>query len=273
MKKPELTTFSEYQSDAPNLVSLLGVVVSVVGTLITIAVFQEMFVEGYVASYGVASCLTTNCFCEQPRTIVGMFVQPSNTYSSFAFVWIGLLLAFVQARESATWRRRLWPLPTIAITVGLSSAYFHSTLSFIGQFLDVFAMHALVFFILLVALRRLFGMNGVSFGVAYWTMLSCTGFLLYNVPVTRRYLFALLVVLSIVLEVSSIKRLGIQIASRYFWIATMSLAVGYAVWFLDNKLILCSGNSWLQGHGFWHAAGAVSIALLYRYYRSEKIAH
>lgn len=161
-------------------------------------------------------------------------------------------------------------MPLIALSVGLCSAVFHATLTFIGQFLDVFAMHALAFFVIAKSARRSQILSPSVLVFAYAVALSIAALLLFYLPETRRYLFACLILLGIGAERWTVKRYGIQISAKHLWIGIACIAAGYVVWLLDNKLIICAPHSALQGHGVWHLAGAVSIAFLYRYYRSEQ---
>ena len=97
-----------------------------------------------------ATCLKTGCFCESAHT-QSPIRQTANTISSLAFVCSGMLLI--------TGRRDLSRLPYIysviigfsSLIIGVGSAFYHASLTFIGQFLDVFGMFLLAAFTLVYA--------------------------------------------------------------------------------------------------------------------------
>lgn len=256
--------------DAPRIVCASSLVTSGILTALAIFAFSTLNEAGFFNLAGSASCLSTNCFCEQPRLGEIGFVQPSNTFSSFFFVVISVLLGHALVRDSRVWIAQLWPLPLIALGVGLCSAVFHATLTFAGQFLDVFAMHALALFVIARSARRSQILSPRVLVVVYALALGCAALLLFYVPETRRYLFACFILGGIGAERWAVKCYGTQISAKYLWFGIACIAAGYVVWLLDNKLIVCAPHSALQGHGVWHLAGAVSIAFLYRYYRSEQ---
>jgi hypothetical protein len=103
-----------------------------------------------------ATCLKTGCFCESAGE-QSPVRQPANTYSSLAFVFSGMIV-LSQMRNHAASR-----LPSVysaimgisSIVIGVGSAFYHASLTFIGQFFDVFGMFLLAAFMLVAALVAL----------------------------------------------------------------------------------------------------------------------
>jgi hypothetical protein len=56
----------------------------------------------------------------------------------------------------------------------------------------------------------------------------------------------------------------------FFTSAILTLLLAYTLWILDRTNVLCSLESPFQGHALWHILDAISILLVYLYYRSEE---
>jgi hypothetical protein len=222
-----------------------------------------------------ATCMSDGCFCEKVRSD-DLIRQPVNTWSSLAFVLAGsaIFLSDQKRRKSAL-RLRLskasvFLLALSTVVIGIGSAFFHASLTLVGQFFDVFGMYLLTSFMLAYALQRLFRWNDglmVAFYISINLLLSG---LLYEVPETRRYVFAIVLLLAIIFEMLVRRLRTTQIAVRWWNSGLMLFLIGYVIWILDNTRVLCSPNSLLQGHSVWHILGAVAVFCLFRYYSSEE---
>ena len=218
-----------------------------------------------------ATCLATHCFCELPRT-GELVLQPANSWSSLGFVAVGvwILLARTNARETAFsgWPA-LWFAFT-AIVIGVGSFLLHATLTLWGQFADVLGMYLLSGFMLVYALQRWRNLpHGLAVGLYVAVCAVLIGFL-WIMPETRRWLFALVLLIAIPLELALArpKRPGVEV--RWFVYGLIANTVAFAIWILDNTGTLCAPDSLLQGHAIWHALGAAALYCNYRYYRSER---
>jgi hypothetical protein len=154
------------------------------------------------------------------------------------------------------------------ILIGLGSGVYHATLTFAGQFFDVFGMYLVATFLLLYALLRIGAIPTRLIGPLYVLTNVALAVLLWTVPVLRRVAFAALVLAIIGVEVRA-RRTTTSIQSSYFYAAVASLAVGFGIWILDFTRVWCAPSSALQGHAIWHVLSAASAALVYLYYRSE----
>lgn len=223
-----------------------------------------------------ATCMLHGCFCESVRRYDSIR-QPANTWSSLAFVLSSstILVANHKRRKTASGSRLssgLLSLFTLSIVIiGVGSAFFHASLTLVGQFFDVFGMYLLTSFMLVYALTRLFTWH---YGITIFTYVLANVFLsglLIEVPETRRYAFAVVLLLAIIFEIV-VRRLRAPQIEVWWWNSGLLLfLIGYVIWIFDNTKLLCNPDSLLQGHSIWHILGAVAVFCLFRYYHSEQV--
>ena len=215
-----------------------------------------------------ATCWPDSCFCEGVRD--GLIRQPANTWSSLAFCLAGLVMAveLVRRRES----RGFAPVEAAcfalaAVLVGSTSAFYHASLSFVGQWLDVQSMYLLILAAFAVNLDALRPHEPRRFLLVYGVVNLLLGLLLVWVPVLRRFAFAG-VVLSVLVTEVLLRRRGLR-DWRLGPLVTAAgvMAVAFGIWILDTTRVLCAPDSLVQGHAVWHVLGAVSTFFLWRYFR------
>ncbi|MDJ0336138.1 ceramidase domain-containing protein [Salinibacterium sp. G-O1] len=219
-----------------------------------------------------ATCTETGCFCEAPLGVVPM--QFANSVSSLGFVFLGVW-TLVAARRPAVGspERRLTPLFGAALVfIGASSFLYHSTLSFFGQFLDIFSMYIFGILLALGALYRS-GRLGARTALALFITLSLSmAVVQFLVPDARRVLFVVLLLPGIVLELMPFVT-GSRPRSRhvrFIWIGVAAMVVAYVIWILDQTTFFCSAQSPIQGHAIWHLLGAVAAVMIVAHYRDTQ---
>lgn len=224
-------------------------------------------------TYAPATCTATHCFCELPR-IGSLVLQPANSWSSFGYVLIGFLmmgLADERDRASALPPLASRTLGLTAIIVGLGSALMHATLTLWGQFLDVLGMYLVGSFLLVRALARWRGIKdgrAIAFYVALCAALTAV---LIMLPEVRRWLFAVLLTLAILVELVFARPLRPGAHIAYYLGGIFATVIAFGIWILDQQGLVCAPRSMLQGHALWHIFGAASLWLSFCYYRSERL--
>lgn len=219
--------------------------------------------------FAPATCQPT-CFCELPRT-GEILLQPANSLSSLGFVAVG---AWIMLDAAQPGRRAMGILATMwfgftAIAIGLGSLFLHASLTLWGQFADVAGMYLLGALILARALARWRGLAAGPAVVVY--VLPCAALIgaLWLWPDTRRWLFALLLLVALVVEWRFARPLRPGVRSGLLLAGLAANLVAFGIWVLDQTRTLCDPTSWLQGHAVWHLLGAVAVLASYGYYRSE----
>jgi hypothetical protein len=251
------------------------------------------------------------CFCEAIGA--GFIRQPIDTWSNLAFVLVGLLILEDVLRSSSTRsnllaRRRVYGFVYVfaVMLIGLGSWFYHASLTFAGQWFDVMGMYLLGTFMVLYNVARLSVspwvthphasrqgirmprprmMSGRTFALSYVLFNLALAISLIVVPELRRYLFGMLLVATIILEVliryrsrgfswkraDYTNRLKPRFQTGYFIAALLIYLLAQIIWTLDLNHVVCDPAGLLQGHAVWHALTALSAGLLYLYYRSENL--
>jgi hypothetical protein len=188
--------------------------------------------------------------------------QPANAVSSLAFVIVALLLL----REPRSSARTTYMAALIVI--GLGSAFYHASLTFAGQFVDVFGMYLIATFIITDNLSRSGRLTERKALTAFVAANAVLSIVLLALPLARRYLFALLIVYVLFLEIRARRSASIKATPLHAAIA--ALLAGFAIWILDITRVVCSPHSWIQGHALWHLLGAGSAWLFWKSRASQQ---
>ena len=214
-----------------------------------------------------ATCLPDDCFCEALGK--GLVRQPANTWSSFAFVVVALL---VVSRARRVPQGEATPLPgaehwlfvgSLAL-VGLGSAFYHASLTFIGQVFDVSGMYLVATFILLHRLGPRWGLRPISGVLGFVAANAALMAAQVTTPSLRRVVFGALLVVALAVEWRAAR-------PGRLWLARGAglMAAAFLIWVLDRWRLMCAPESLLQGHAAWHVLGAAAAACLYRSYEAD----
>lgn len=220
-----------------------------------------------------ATCLPNNCFCESVRP-VGI-AQPSDTWSNAAFIVLGILIILLALsdRKKSVNLKNFAPYGLfyglLMILLGLGSMYYHAKLNFLGQFLDNLGMFLIISAIFFYRIKNFIKL-GPWLILSYYVLANIfLGIIQYAYPATRRYLFALGIILVLIEEYQIHKNRQI-LSNKSLLISAIGLFIlGFAIWIADIIKIFCFPNSALQGHALWHILTALSAASIFLYYRSE----
>jgi hypothetical protein len=254
-------------------------------SLMTLALIPLSWLPGPWSMWRPATCLPDACFCEAIG--LGFIRQPIDTWSNLAFVLVGLLILEDVLRPSSNRSNLLAQQRTYGVVyavavilIGLGSWFYHASLTFVGQWFDVMGMYLLGTFMVLYSFARVLSgtepgevksKDGCIFTASYVLFSFTLALSLIVVPELRRYLFGMLLVATIALEVVIRRRSVMQIRTGYFIAALLIYVLAQLIWTLDLNHIACDPKNLLQGHAIWHILTAASAGLLYWYYRSENL--
>jgi len=250
-------------------VMLAAAATAVTGALLVVVVDGA---RAALAAWRPATCLPAACFCE--AVLPDGLAQPVNALTSLAYVALGLWALAGGVRQppqhvpQRLTARLMAAVGLVLVALGLGSFFYHASLTFVGQVLDVQGMYLLGVLLLVGALVR----GGVLRpGPAPWVYLAAVSVLLVVQvlwPDSRRVLFGLVLLPGVLLE-GLARTTGVAWRSRPmlpFRVGVALLVLAYAVWLLDALRVACWPTSPWQGHGLWHVLTAVAAVLVVAHY-------
>lgn len=219
-----------------------------------------------------ASCMPNNAFNEKIHD--GFLRQPWNTFSSFFYSFVGTYIMCIpslrKGKSIKIYENKIikFIYAFSLIITGLGSAFLHISLTFIGQTTDVVGMYLLSTFIILYAILRNKKVSTARFVI----LMLITNLILFIplvfLPVVRRNLFAVLMVIGLIVEYKFNKHNQGNRSDLLFTCAGIMI-FGFIFWILDNAKLFFNPTSFFQGHVIWHLCGAITAWLLYYYYEKE----
>lgn len=210
------------------------------------------------------------------------FHQPMNTYSNLAYFFFGVLIVQIAyddyKNDGLKRQNRLESFPILSaltgicfIYLGFGSAFFHASLTYIGQRVDMNGTYGITLVLVSIGLYHvLYKVRFTKPVKTIWTVSLVILIILF-------LKIALLIPSSTLLP-GLILALLICIAINYFQfrkersglvgIASLVLMV-IAVRFrtLDVQKIGCDPHSLIQGHSIWHLLTALSSVCSYSFFR------
>lgn len=223
----------------------------------------------------LASCYP-GCFCEAFHA--GGIVQPLSSYSNWFYILAGLIILGTRDLPSPDPRVNRMTLRRAYITlyggaviaIGVTSLFFHVSLTAIGRWLDYLGMYAFAGYALVYSLARLRRWNDAAFVALYALLLAALGVLWFISPSLRRPMLGALIFGVIAVEAAAHwLRRPYRIRSRYLLASLACFVAAYAINISDESGALCVPASPWQWHAVWHFLTAASTIFLFVYYRSE----
>jgi hypothetical protein len=230
-----------------------------------------------------ATCMPDRCFCERIRS--GAIRQPANTWSNLGFILVGLSIIASTAHDlfrrsrpdvfNPNPMRDQFVYPAVygiaTLLIGMGSTFYHSSLVFAGQTIDVVSIYLLTSFMVIYSFFRAGWINTGTFVATYLSSNIVLALMAINWPITRRYIFIVLLLAVLVSEAVVRRKMRPTMKQSFFYAALASMVAACACWIVDITGIVCLPNSWFQAHAMWHILMAATIGFAYLYYRSETV--
>lgn len=236
--------------------------------------------EGMVVSQ---SALTVE-YCEfnHPERL---FHQPINTYSNLIYFFYGMVVfqlgwkdwkAFAN-REANTVRKFPYLSLLLAanfIYLSLGSAFFHSSLTWIGQRMDMNATYGLTLSMICIGWVQVLLKKEVSLrmqlGIVGVVLLLIASFLPLALHISSSLLLPSLFLILLVLGIINYIQYPAQRIPVLGVLSFVLLAVAVQIRSLDVAKVNCDPMSIWQGHALWHLLTATSSLSMYFYFRRVK---
>ena len=233
--------------------------------------------EGMVVS---KSALTVE-YCEFNH-VDRFFHQPMNTYSNLAYFFFGVLILQIalddHKNQGLDRQNRMQAFPLLSALIGLcfiylsfGSAFFHASLTYIGQRVDMNGTYALTLVLLSIGLYQV--LHRVNFSQRIkntWIVVLVIIILLFLkiallIP-SSRLLPSLILGQLVCITINYIQfRKQRSILLAIGSLVLLVLAVRFRT--LDVQKIGCDPHSLVQGHSIWHLLTALSSFCSYSFFR------
>ncbi len=226
------------------------------------------------------SALTVE-YCEFNDTSK-LFHQSINTYSNLVYFFFGILICLIAKQDydnqELNSKNRLANFPELSFLIGISfiylsfgSAFFHASLTWIGQRVDMNGTYSLSISILLIALYQVFHKIELSKTVKRSLLIFAV------ILIISFYQIALFVSSSIILPIFILSA-WILITVNYFQfskersltialLSIISIVIALKIRTMDVQKINCDPYSIYQGHSLWHFLAGFSSFCSYAFFR------
>ena len=236
--------------------------------------------EGMVVSQ---SALTVE-YCEfnHPERF---FHQPVNTYSNLIYFFYGMVVfqlgwkdwKAVTNREANTVRKFPYLSLLLAanfIYLSIGSAFFHSSLTWMGQRMDMNATYGLTLSLIGIGLVQVSVKKELSsrmqLGIVGSLLLLIASFLPLALQISSSILLPSLFLFLLVLGIINYFQYSAQRIPVLGGLSFILLALAIQIRALDVAKVNCDPISIWQGHALWHLLTATSSLCMYFYFRRVK---
>ena len=255
------------------------------GLLLGIALSLDFVLDSSVwTGMKVSQSAVTVEYCEfnHPERL---FHQPINTYSNLIYFFYGLLvfqlalkdLKLVGVKGVNSVRNSPYLSILLAanfIYLSFGSAFFHSSLTWIGQRVDMNATYGLTLSLICIGFVQVLVKKEltkqIQIGLVVGMLLLIAGFLPLALQISSSILLPSLFFILLVLGIINYLQYPSQRSPLLGLLSFVLLAVAIQIRSMDVAKINCDPMSIWQGHALWHFLTATSSLCMYLYFRRVK---
>jgi hypothetical protein len=255
------------------------------GLLLGIAISLDFVFDSSVwMGMKVSQSAITVEYCEfnHPERL---FHQPINTYSNLIYFFYGLLVFQLALKDfkffgikginsvrSSPYLSILLAANFIYLSFG--SAFFHSSLTWMGQRIDMNATYGLTLSLICIGLVQVLVKKEVSsriqLGIVGVMLLLIASFLPLALQISSSLLLPSLFLILLVLGIINYIQYPSQRIPVLEVLSFVLLAVAIQIRTMDVAKVNCDPMSIWQGHALWHLLTATSSLCMYFYFRRVK---
>jgi hypothetical protein len=226
------------------------------------------------------SALTVE-YCEFNNT-EKLFHQSMNTYSNLAYFFFGILivlLAFEDYKNKGMQGlNRMAQFPLLSAFMGVcfiylsfGSAFFHASLTWVGQRVDMNGTYGLSVALLGIGLYQVLQkINFTEKIKRYWIGalgVLLLAFLKIHLMVSSSILLPILILTNLALSITNYIQFRKERSLIFPILSLVLLVIAVKIRTLDVQKVDCDPYSWYQGHAVWHLLTAMSSFCSYAFYR------
>ena len=214
-----------------------------------------------------------------------LFHQPINTYSNLIYFFYGLLVFQLALKDFKFFginginSVRNSPYLSILLAanfiyLSFGSVFFHSSLTWIGQRIDMNATYGLTLSLICIGLVQVLTKKAltkqIQVGLVVGMLFLIAGFLPLALQISSSILLPSLFLILLVLGIINYFQYPAQRTPVLGVLSFVLLAVAIQIRSLDVAKVNCDPMSIWQGHALWHFLTATSSLCMYFYFRRVK---
>jgi hypothetical protein len=264
---------------------IYGIALLTTSAMLLLFVFLNLHYDGstWQTMQQSKSALTAE-YCELDNHS-HFFRQSINTYSNLAYFFLGMiavLISFYDIKDKTENKNLLQQFPLIScffgvclIYLSIGSAFFHASLTWIGQRIDMNATYSICIMLIGISYYRLLIKENASnqfkrifVGCLFLIILL---FIQIHLLISSLYLLPFLILLIVCSTVLNYLRNKTNFNISFAILSLLLMIGAFILRTMDVQKIACDPTSVYQGHALWHFFTGMSAFLLYWFYRSEKI--
>ena len=223
-------------------------------------------------------------YCEFNRP-ERLFHQPINTYSNLIYFFYGLLVLQLALKDfklvgvKGVNSVRNSPYLSILLAanfiyLSFGSAFFHSSLTWIGQRIDMNATYGLTLSLICIGMVQVLVKKEltkqIQVGLVVGMLLLIAAFLPLALQISSSILLPSLFFILLVIGIINYFQYPSQRSPLLGLLSFVLLAVAIQIRSMDVTKINCDPMSIWQGHALWHFLTATSSLCMYLYFRRVK---
>lgn len=255
------------------------------GLLLGLALSLDFVLDSSVwTGMKVSQSAITVEYCEfnHPKRL---FHQPINTYSNLIYFFYGLLVfqlalkdfKFFEVKGVNSVRNSPYLSILLAanfIYLSFGSAFFHASLTWIGQRIDMNATYGLTLSLICIGLLQVLVKKELSsqvqLGIIGFLILLIASFLPLALQISSSILLPSLFLILLLIGIINYFQYPSQRIPMLGLLSFALLAIAIQIRTMDVAKINCDPMSIWQGHALWHFLTASSSLCMYFYFRRVK---
>jgi len=264
---------------------IYGIALLTTSAMLLLFVFLNLHYDGSIwqTMQQSKSALTAE-YCELDH-YAHFFRQSINTYSNLAYFFLGMiavLISFYDKTDKIENKNLVQQFPFIScffgvclIYLSIGSAFFHASLTWIGQRIDMNATYSICIVLIGISYYRLLIKENASnqfkrifVGCLFLIILL---FIQIHLLISSLYLLPFLILLIICGTVLNYLQNKPNFNISFAILSLLLMIGAFILRTMDVQKIACDPTSVYQGHALWHFFTGMSAFLLYWFYRSERL--
>ena len=226
------------------------------------------------------SALTVE-YCEFNDT--GKFFHQSiNTYSNLIYFFFGIFICLIAKydfdNQTVTFKNRLTNFPELSFFIGISfiylsfgSAFFHASLTWVGQRVDMNGTYSLSISILLIALYQVFHKiqwtNQAKKRLIIFVFILIIAFYQIALMISSSILLPIFILSAWILMTVNFFQFSKERSLVLVLLSIIFIVIALKIRTMDVQKINCDPYSLYQGHSLWHFLTGFSSFCSYAFFR------